>query len=97
MMMLITPAITGKTVGLRFPAPPVDTAIELEAEDGDTDDVGDPEEVGEPNVVDNALLDLEVLDVAVIKYISPEASDDTNMRPLASIAIPTGRKQLPGH
>jgi hypothetical protein len=46
---------------------------------------GDPDDVGEP------------VATFEMRYTSPEASEETKIRPVSSIAIPTGRKQLPGH
>lgn len=54
----------------------------------------DPDPVAEPEVVADPLL---ATDSFVIRYISPEASDDTKIRPRESMAMPTGRKQLSGH
>ena len=45
---------------------PVDAGVELEAEEGDPEDVGDPPLAP---------------DTFVIRYISPDASDDTKIRP----------------
>jgi len=63
-------------------------AVPLAVADAVAEPVGDPVEDG-PGIVAPEALD--------IRYTSPEASDETYIRPCESTAIPAGRKQSSGH
>ena len=69
-MVLISPASTESSAGLSLTVLPVDAGVELDVEEGVPVIVDVGVEVGE--------VPFDILD---IRYISPEASEDTKMRP----------------